>query len=168
MSKTVSKSRSMTAFFWKSMNFLEFHEKHGNWRFLHIERTETLRVVTTDWPGSRFGNDEYFLTLLRQKCSTGHRTGSQSSCSLRKVFPPVVSIKPLFCQFWWKWHFVLVIRAMFSWFFLFFRVFRVLPLFAALRYLGLILPGIKHGFSIKTRILVVFGSSKRVKNHICN
>lgn len=49
----------------------EFSQKDTFWV---IERTNSSRVDMSDLIVTRFGNDDTFLTHLRQKCSTGHRT----------------------------------------------------------------------------------------------
>ena len=59
--------------------------------FSVIERTETVRVDNSDCVASRFGNDECFLTLSDQECSSGQRTSGPYRYSLQKVFPHVVS-----------------------------------------------------------------------------
>ena len=60
---------------------------HENSLFWVIERTQTVRIVTSDCRETRFGNDARFLTRCGQKCSTGHRTGFSMGKSLQKVFP---------------------------------------------------------------------------------
>ena len=59
--------------------------------FFTIERTETVRVVMSDLFLTRLGNDGLFLTVLTQKCSSGHRRGGPYCNSLQKVLPLRVS-----------------------------------------------------------------------------
>ena len=74
--------------------------------FWVIDRTNSVRTVTSDWFVTWFGNDGRFWTRSDRKCSSGQRTDFSMGKSLQKVFPTVVINGVLkYLYFWHFWHF---------------------------------------------------------------
>ena len=89
--KSVLKPCSIAAFSDKTRIFMKNMKNTEIRHFPGIERTNSVSIVMTDWPGSRFGNDATFLTRPDRKCTSGQRTGLSLPEKSSKGVPSVVS-----------------------------------------------------------------------------